>query len=204
MLQIHHTENRKDSKRQIDTSHIYEGRVLGDKESYVHGSINDGVFHGQIITSKDSFFIEKANYYFPNHSLVQDGFHSVIYKDKHVNDPYKSKRTVHENGCGLTGDVSHWMDLVQNSADEEEVMVALLNETQNMAADVNRYQNANRIYDDVHNNHPHQKYSEEVNSRPKRATTSTRYQERNTCSLYIQTDPLIWRHIRESIPDVSI
>lgn len=91
------------------------------------------------------------------------------------------------------------MDLVQNS--EDEVVVALLNETQNMAADVNRYQN--RIYDDVHNHHPHQKYSEEVNNRVKRATTSARYQERNTCSLYIQTDPLIWRHIRESIPDVS-
>lgn len=26
---------------------------------------------------------------------------------------------------------------------------------------------------------------------------------RNTCSLYIQTDPLIWRHIREGIADVS-
>lgn len=60
----------------------------------------------------------------------------------------------------------------------------------------------NRIYDDNDDTaHPHKKYSKEANSRVKRAT---RYQEKNTCSLYIQTDPLIWRHIRESIPDVSI
>lgn len=28
-------------------------------------------------------------------------------------------------------------------------------------------------------------------------------ENKNTCSLYIQTDPLIWRHIREGIADVS-
>jgi len=28
--------------------------------------------------------------------------------------------------------------------------------------------------------------------------------DKNTCSLYIQTDPLIWRHIREGIADVSL
>lgn len=198
-FQIHHTEGGKESKRFIDTSHIYEGRVLGDKESFVHGSISDGVFHGKIVTSKDSYFVEKAHYYFPNHSRVDDGFHSVIYKDQHVNDPYKERRTVHPNGCGLTEDISHWMDTVQNAADDEvEVVPMVKNETADQTR--NHYQHVNnRIYDDE----PHQKYSEEVNSRSKRAATSPRYQERNTCSLYIQTDPLIWRHIRESIPDVS-
>jgi disintegrin and metalloproteinase domain-containing protein 10 len=182
--------------------------VLGDKESFVHGSISDGVFHGRIVTSKDSYFVEKAHYYFPNHSRIDDGFHSVIYKDKHVNDPYKEKRTVHPNGCGLTEDVSHWMDTVQNSAadDEEEIEIVPIKPAPNATAEKikNQYQPVNnRIYDDD-SRHPHQKYSEEVNKRSKRATTSARYQERNTCSLYIQTDPLIWRHIRESIPDVSL
>lgn len=189
------------SKREIDSSHIYEGRVLGDKDSFVHGSISDGVFHGRIITSKDSYFIEKAHYYFPNHSHVHDGFHSVIYKDQHVNDPYKEKRTVHPNGCGLTEDVSRWMDQVQSGGDED-VEIVTLDTTKNATSDgrESAYQHVNnRIYDD---DHPHSKYSEEANHRSKRATTSTRYQERNTCSLYIQTDPLIWRHIRESIPDV--
>jgi disintegrin and metalloproteinase domain-containing protein 10 len=172
--------------------------VLGDKDSFVHGSISDGVFHGRVITTKDAYFIEKAQYYFPNHSHAENGFHSVIYKDSHVNDPYRANRTVHPNGCGLTEDVSHWMDRMQNSADvlDEEVEIA-----QQKAAEKKTlyYQHVNnRIYDD---DHPHDKYSKEANSRSKRATI--RYQEKNTCSLYIQTDPLIWRHIRESIPDVS-
>jgi disintegrin and metalloproteinase domain-containing protein 10 len=179
--------------------------VLGDKDSHVHGSISDGIFHGRIITSKDSYYVEKARYYFPNHSYTDDGFHSVIYKDKHTDDPYKANRTVHSNGCGLTEDISHWMDRVQNSADEQEEIeiVPLVKDDENIKEkkrDNNTHYehlNSNRIYDETL--HPHMKYSEEANSRTKRATA--RYQERNTCSLYIQTDPLIWRHIRESIPD---
>lgn len=178
---------------------------MGDKDSYVHGSISDGVFHGRILTSKDSYFVEKAHYYFPNHSLAHDGFHSVIYKDQNVNDPYKEKRTVHPNGCGLTEEISHWMDRVQYSGDEnEEIEIVPLEEVKNSTTnDVkNHYQYVNnRIYDND-SLHPHQKYSESVNTRTKRATTP-RQGDRNTCSLYIQTDPLIWRHIRESIPDVS-
>lgn len=200
---IHHTEGGIESKRQLDSRHIYEGHVLGDKDSYVHGSISDGIFHGRIVTSKDSYFVEKAQFYFPNHSHVEDGFHSVIYKDQHVNDPYRERRTVHPNGCGLTEDVSHWMDKVQYSGDED-LNVVLLAEKKNLSAENigNHYQHINnRIYEDHH--FAHQKYSEEANNRTKRAATSARYQERNTCSLYIQTDPLIWRHIRESIPDVN-
>lgn len=152
--------------------------------------------------------MEKARYYFPNHSYTGDGFHSVIYKDKHTDDPYKEKRTVHSNGCGLTEDVSHWMDRIQNSADEEdEIVVVPLVKDQIKGIkkhdNITRYEhvNNNRIYggNNFESLHPHMKYSEEANSRTKRATA--RYQERNTCSLYIQTDPLIWRHIRESIPD---
>lgn len=188
--------------------------MLGDDGSYVHGSISDGVFHGRIITSKDSYFIEKARYYFPNHTNNEDGFHSVIYKDKHVDDPYKERRTVHANGCGLTEDISHWMDRVQNGADvDEEIEVVPLNEDQKVVKNStveeqkqksHFYQHVNnRIYDDNYDSaHPHSKYSKEANSRKKRGTA--RYQERNTCSLYIQTDPLIWRHIREAIPDVII
>jgi disintegrin and metalloproteinase domain-containing protein 10 len=144
--------------------------------------------------------VEKAHFYFPNGSYVEEGFHSVIYKDQHVNDPYKRIRTVHPNGCGLTDDVSRWMDMVQNS-DEEEVEIVPLSAQKN--ATNNQYQHVNnRIYKDEPQ-HAHEKYSKHANNREKRATTSARYQERNTCSLYIQTDPLIWRHIRESIPDVS-
>lgn len=38
--------------------------------------------------------------------------------------------------------------------------------------------------------------------RVRRAARTKEEQNKNTCSLYIQTDPLIWRHIREGIADV--
>jgi disintegrin and metalloproteinase domain-containing protein 10 len=176
---------------------------LGDSESFVHGSISrDGVFHGRIVTSKDSYFVEKAHFYFPNGSYIDKGFHSVIYKDQHVSDPYKLKRTVHPNGCGLTDDVSRWMDQVQNSVDDEIEIMPIEPHKNGSKTAGNYYQHEHyHDYEDIHN--PHTKYSKYANNREKRATTTGRYQERNTCSLYIQTDPLIWRHIRESIPDVS-
>ncbi|KAG5675130.1 hypothetical protein PVAND_005059 [Polypedilum vanderplanki] len=204
-LEIHHTDNGVESKRLLDTSHIYEGHVLGDKDSYVHGSISDGVFHGRIITNKDSYFVEKAQYYFPNHSHVESGFHSIIYKDQHVDDPYRFNRTVHPNGCGLTDDVAHWMDRVQSSADvlDEEIEIVQLQQQQQQKEKEKKDDSKSHSYQHVNNQiydeSAYEKYSKEANSRPKRATV--RYQEKNTCSLYIQTDPLIWRHIRESIPD---
>jgi disintegrin and metalloproteinase domain-containing protein 10 len=51
---------------------------------------------------------------------------------------------------------------------------------------------------------PHNKYSREANEgssdhhRNKRAT-KPREENKNTCSLFIQTDPLIWRHISEQV-----
>lgn len=50
---------------------------------------------------------------------------------------------------------------------------------------------------------PGHKYSREANEpshrRPRRATRS---KENNTCSLFIQTDPLIWRHISEQVREI--
>lgn len=48
--------------------------------------------------------------------------------------------------------------------------------------------------------------SSSSNSGSSNASGSGRGREdnKNTCSLYIQTDPLIWRHIREGIADVSL
>lgn len=50
-------------------------------------------------------------------------------------------------------------------------------------------------------------WHERVHERVRRASGSPnasgrREDNKNTCSLYIQTDPLIWRHIREGIADV--
>ncbi|XP_059220422.1 disintegrin and metalloproteinase domain-containing protein 10 isoform X2 [Stomoxys calcitrans] len=186
----------------VSTDHIYEGRVIGDRNSYVFGSILDGVFEGKIITERDAYYVEHAKHYFPtnftqppqhqhqhqhqqqqlhqqpqmqslelhstdkslnsssqisssttstisspstfDHSSVSSaststkspikpksldehhdeavkniGFHSVIYKDSHVDDVYKDIREGHAAGCGITDEVSQWMENIQNSAVEE-------------------------------------------------------------------------------------
>lgn len=46
-------------------------------------------------------------------------------------------------------------------------------------------------------------WHEESHERVRRAAQRQKDDNRNTCSLYIQTDPLIWRHIREGVADVS-
>lgn len=80
---------------------------------------------------------------------------------------------------------------------------------------------SNRIETGYEFKYPHEKYSKAANwmaagehpedrewhqrshERVRRATRP-KEENKNTCSLYIQTDPLIWRHIRDSIADVSI
>lgn len=49
----------------VSTDHIYEGEVIGDRNSYVFGSILDGVFEGKIITERDAYYVEHAKRYFP-------------------------------------------------------------------------------------------------------------------------------------------
>ncbi|XP_004530918.1 uncharacterized protein LOC101455868 isoform X2 [Ceratitis capitata] len=188
----------------VATDHIYEGEVIGDRNSYVFGSILDGVFEGKIITERDAYYVEHAKRYFPttttngtqtlpmaqrrvaqqytatttsttatitttttttttttsstaasplkptttttsstltpattettsktsptsggNHKNGQtddnrgSGFHSIIYKESHVDDAYKDMREGHVAGCGITEEVSQWMESIQNSAVEE-------------------------------------------------------------------------------------
>jgi disintegrin and metalloproteinase domain-containing protein 10 len=78
-------------KTQVDTSHVYSGQLIGEHNSYVFGSIIDGVFEGKIVSPLvGSFYVEKAKHYFPNGTHVEKGFHSIIYNEKHVEDPYDS------------------------------------------------------------------------------------------------------------------
>ena len=59
----------------------------GVPDSYVHGSLHDGVFQGRIETPDASYYVEKAHHYYPrNHS---SSFHSVIYSEEHIEDPYQ-------------------------------------------------------------------------------------------------------------------
>jgi hypothetical protein len=58
----------------------------------VFGSLIDGVFEGKIVSPKGSYFVEKAHHYFPRTTHPNSTFHSVIYHEDHVQDPYEHVR----------------------------------------------------------------------------------------------------------------
>nr|CAD7201692.1 unnamed protein product [Timema douglasi] len=159
----------------------------GEPGSHVFGSVSEGVFEGKIVAPWGSYYVEKAHRYFPN--TANKTFHSVIYSESDVGDPYESLRTGHVGGCGVTDEVSQWMDRVQNGAVDDDDPPPSPGKVKPPQPPFPSY-------------HPN-KYSREANeeeekSRVKRGTRS-KDDNRNTCSLFIQTDPLIWRHITEQV-----
>lgn len=171
-------------------------------------------------------------------------------------------------GCGITEEVSQWMENIQNSA-VEELPIPMSKDVQKLHRK-QQHKKAAPQQQQQHQPHPHppkkyasgdddfklphQKYTKEANfagdgafydpetgrrlgsaanvadwheavhERVRRASGGInaggsssnsgssnasgsgrgREDNKNTCSLYIQTDPLIWRHIREGIADVSL
>lgn len=63
---------------------------VGEPGSTVFGSITNGVFEGKIVSPKGSYYVEKSKHYFPHNS--NQSFHSVIYDENHVEDPYRDRR----------------------------------------------------------------------------------------------------------------
>ncbi|XP_044757253.1 disintegrin and metalloproteinase domain-containing protein 10 isoform X2 [Coccinella septempunctata] len=203
-----HGEN---GKIDVDTGHIYHGNLVGEPQTDVFGSVINGVFEGSIITPKGRFFVEKAHHYFPISKHPNRTFHSVIYHEDHMNDPYEHLHKGHSPGCGINRDVLQWMHNIQNSAEDPEVIPSKPSnkhlDLKNLITPPSQKKLKEQFIpppdpyvneEDVFN-----KYSKEANTaehnRHKRATG--RDFNKNTCSLYIQTDPLIWRHIREQFPE---
>ncbi|XP_076250266.1 zinc-dependent metalloprotease kuz isoform X2 [Rhynchophorus ferrugineus] len=194
----------------VDTSHIYKGHLIGEPDSEVFGSIRDGIFEGKIVLPKGSFYVEKAHHYFPHEKHPNLTFHSVIYQEDHVQDPYENIREGHSAGCGINDEVSEWMDKIQNSGNDfdEPISVADLAKLKHRKKHKIVFY-SDDIYDDL--SPPSEKYKppeppkttpssqKDSHARSKRATR--RDENKNTCSLYIQTDPLIWKHIREGFPE---
>lgn len=126
----------------------------------------------------------------------------------------------HVGGCGITDSVSQWMDKMQNSAleEEQEKNEDYYNATSKHKTNKlpKKYKKSDKIVDDSNsdkgdswkghsseNENPYNKYSREANtdgraSRSKRATRP-KEENKNTCSLFIETDPLIWKHITEQV-----
>lgn len=64
---------------------------IDEANSAIFGSIVDGVFEGTIISPKrGNYYVEKSKKYIHPHGLLtnNEDFHSVIYKEEDVVDPY--------------------------------------------------------------------------------------------------------------------
>ena len=91
----------------MDLSHIYEGQLVDEPDSHCFGAIRGGVFDGQIHAKDGVYYVERANRYFKDDLLNKDfvdkkinnnsnssttsrtsKFHSVIYHEKHLIDPF--------------------------------------------------------------------------------------------------------------------
>ncbi|KAG8232124.1 hypothetical protein J437_LFUL012133, partial [Ladona fulva] len=179
----------------VDSRHIYHGHLIGEPNSYAFGSISDGIFEGKIVsTTSGSYYVEKTHHFFPRENSSSPTFHSVIYADSDVEDPYEKQRTGHVGGCGITDDVVQWMDRIQNSAIEEPAGEQCLDKKSSCSKKTLRAgggESPKNLYSSS------EKGKEEKSNRVKRGARSPKEENRNTCSLFIQTDPLIWRHISE-------
>lgn len=103
------------------------------------------------------------------------------------------------------------MEQVQSSATEDEPE-QISNDSKLRAKKLpKKYRNSDSTVDNSEkrwqslnveeNETPFDKYSEEANTRGGRSKRATRPKEenKNTCSLFIETDPLIWRHVAEQV-----
>ena len=71
--------------------HLYEGRLVGEPDSHAFGALRDGIFDGEIRTQNDGvYYVERAQKYFSDNS--NETFHSVIYHEDHLKDPFHHSR----------------------------------------------------------------------------------------------------------------
>lgn len=127
----------------------------------------------------------------------------------------------HAGGCGVTDDITQWMDRIQNSAVDADLPppIPVLKSKNFMKEKDKLKQKPNDKPKKLpliqpssppppapsfEHESPYDKYSREANEVPHSRTKRRIREDRNTCSLYIQTDPLIWKHIREGFPEVMI
>jgi len=168
---------------------MYEGWVVGEPDSHVFGSVRDGVFDGTIRTQRDgTFYVERSQKYLPVH-LVNSTTHSVIYHHKHLAMPYDQGWQIGaaSPGCGATKEIQTWMSDLQISNTDNpnpppSEPAPLVSEP------------APSLSDPRFDPNPEYKYTPEAN-RFKRAIKPPN--NRKSCSLFIQTDPLLWRHVKE-------
>ncbi|XP_003425500.1 disintegrin and metalloproteinase domain-containing protein 10 isoform X2 [Nasonia vitripennis] len=200
------TSQRED----LDISHIYEGHLIGEPGSHVFGSLSDGIFHGKIVSPRDgAWYVEKSHYYFAPHERNETR-HSVIYHEDDVEDPYESIRTGDSKGCGITDEVMEWMERLQNSAEPETpapppppppptTTTTTIEENRRRHRRDAPHWSASAAETPVHKYSREANFVDELTNRVKAIRPIDDPKKKNTCSLFIQTDPLIWRHIFEQL-----
>lgn len=121
----------------------------------------------------------------------------------------------HAKGCGITDEVMEWMEVIQNSAIDDII------ETKHPKAKALQSQVISAGYPNAlamdQFDRAFSKYTKEANefgsknssqggatffgdpSRVRRAARSSYANSKTTCTLSIQTDPLLWRHIAEQV-----
>jgi len=165
---------------------VYEGWVVGEPDSHVFGSVRDGVFDGTIRTQRDgTFYVERSQKYLPV-ELVNSSAHSVIYHHNHLTMPFDKSWQIGaaSPGCGATKEIQTWMsDLQISNTDSPFPEPAPLVSNPTPAPPDPRL-----------DPNPEYKYTHEAN-RVKRAIKPPN--NRKSCSLFIQTDPLLWKHVKE-------
>ena len=95
-------------------------------------------------------------------------------------------------GCGISDSVQSWMDEVRHSGEKTELPPPRV---------IDSPPSVPQVEDDDEQLGPQYKYSMEAND-PGRARVKRSLPNPNSkksCALYIQTDPLFWKHIREQV-----
>ncbi|KAK3094401.1 hypothetical protein FSP39_001269 [Pinctada imbricata] len=180
----HKLRHNNGTEESIDTSFIYDGVVVGAPDSSVHGAVIQGIFRGVVrIPGDTNYHIESAHRFFGRQQ--NKDFHSVIYKEEHINlDPYRHKRGP-SNFPGTCANDEHlqWMQKVSESAVPQ-----------------------NRAMRTEYEDGYHNKYSAEANEyshRQKRSTGSCNIGTKNTCYLYLRSDPLLFNKLKEGVGDIA-
>ncbi|KRZ05584.1 Disintegrin and metalloproteinase domain-containing protein 10, partial [Trichinella zimbabwensis] len=188
-----HAFDENGKKKNVDLSFLFDGQVEGESNSYVYGSLIDGVFDGHIHIKDNVYHVEKIVKYDVNQ--LKPAYHSIIYSDDDIKfDKLRIKRHVdgsHSSSCGLHGNVRRTMQRLQRSAVVEEPKIFTYGSGR-------QWIGASRSGDEPVQ--PWRKYvekehrdDEELSDRWKRSADGL-YDVR-TCTLYMQADQKLWEFV---------
>jgi disintegrin and metalloproteinase domain-containing protein 10 len=194
---------------------VFDGKIITPQETfyierahkYTLPSTNQSL-HSVIYTSRDV--------HDPYHHLRSGKFHKLGSRKMYGWNLINLLFLGHAKGCGITDEVMEWMQEIQNSAVEDmpELKHPKSKPVQKeFGGDIPRADRlrSNEIFYMDQDDHSYSMYSKEANlkfnksnpssssSRGRRAARSNTQNSRTTCTLSIQTDPLLWKHIAEQV-----